>query len=37
LVLDLDETLIHTCSKDEHPDVILTLKGDYEGEKVIYS
>jgi len=38
LLLDLDETLIHSCKKDENPDVVLKLegvKGDYfEDDKV---
>ena len=33
-MLDLDETLIHTCELDEGPEEILVLKNEYGEDKV---
>jgi len=34
LLLDLDETLIHSCEEDENPEEILVLKSEFGEDKV---
>ena len=36
LLLDLDETLVHTCGINEHPEYIIRVRGEFGEESQVY-